>query len=93
MVNIKEFENTHLEFIKWLTEKQRDLNIDDYLSYVNEKLEVYKLYKTTGSISYIDELPRSMNRYLDEFEIDYETKIKAYEFIERMEKLLERDDS
>jgi len=69
---IRKIESKHEEYISWLESQKTKYTIRSFLDYVIEKKENYKKFMETCNLSFIDELPRSMNRYLDEFTVDYQ---------------------
>lgn len=85
---ITKVESKHQEYILWLASQTDIDDIGDFLSYVIDKKGNYQRYLKTGRLSFIDELPRSMNRYLDEFAVDNRFAKQSHKFIEELAALI-----
>jgi len=81
MEEIERFRQIHIEFINWL-ETQKDVpNIEEYIFYVREKLNIYN---KSSDIKILRSLVRSFNRYRGEFNFDNEAIKVSYSFFDKM---------
>ena len=87
---INKIERKHQDYISWLRSKRNEFDIDGFISYVVDKKGNYKQYMETCRISFIDELPRSINRYLDEYRVDYQFTKQSNQFTNDLTKLIEK---
>jgi len=89
MVEIENLQKIHIDFIDWLISKKSTPNIEAYISYVIDKLKLYEQCLKTEDIRLIQDIPRDLNRYRDEFEFDSESIKKAYGYFDKMRKEIE----
>lgn len=92
MVDINKLRDIHIEYIQWLKLKEDEFNIGEYVEYVNVKLNLYSS-DDVNKLNSLKSLPRSLNRYLDEFEIDSNFMATARKFIGRMRDVLNKNNS
>jgi hypothetical protein len=85
---IEVIETKHQEYIDWLRSQKSNFNIDDFIAYVADKKGNYRLYAHSRDASYIDELPRSINRYLDEYIVDYKFVSQSNTFTNELSLLI-----
>ncbi len=87
---IRKIESKHQEYILWLESQKDDFEIGGFISYVTEKKANYRHFVDTCQISYIDELPRSINRYLDEYFVDYNFTKRSNKFTNELSILIDK---
>jgi ABC-type Zn uptake system ZnuABC Zn-binding protein ZnuA len=80
--------NTHEDYLNWLDSQSSQFQIMDFIQYVKNKSSNYDNYKKTGNKAFVDELPRAMNRYLDEFEVSSDFRKTSYEYFAKMNQIL-----
>lgn len=85
---VQELEKIHQEYLGWLREESSKFAIADFIKYVDRKLPNYSQFDATGNKALIDEIPRALNRYLDEFEVSIEFRKSSYEYFERMNNII-----
>ncbi len=90
MVSIKNLKAIHLEFLFWLKSKDSIPNINDYIVYVEDKLDLYDKYLNNQDFRILKGLSRGLNRYRDEFEFDLESVNHSYTFFNRMDEEIKR---
>lgn len=86
MVDVEKLKAVHIEFIDWLKTKKNISNIDSYISYATEKLQLYDKCVNTKDFRPLQTLPRTLNRYRDEFEFDSDSIKQAYAYFDKMRK-------
>ena len=93
MVDIKEIKLLHTNFLNWLKTKKEISNIDDFVMYVSEKYELYDKFSTTKDFRILKGITRSINRYRDEFSFDSESINIIYDFLSKIDDLINQLDS
>jgi hypothetical protein len=93
MVSVENLKTIHLEFISWLNSKDSIQNINDYIAYVEDKLDLYEKYSNSQDFRVLKGLSRSLNRYRDEFKFDLESINQSYLFFNRMDEEVKRIES
>jgi hypothetical protein len=84
MVEIEKLKQIHLDFISWLKTQKDIPNINEYIAYVENELELYEIYNKNKDTKIFSNLSRSLNRYRDEFNFNIDAIKKAYSFFEKM---------
>jgi len=85
MVNIENLKIAHVQFISWLKTQRENYEIEKYISYVENKLQVYDQYAEKNDVELLaTEVPRGICRYLDEFSIDLDFSQTAQTHFDKM---------
>lgn len=87
---IRRIELKHQDYINWLESQKGRYDIAQFISYVKDKKSNYNKYKESCNVSLIDELPRSMNRYLDEFVVDFHFTKQSNRFTNELAALINK---
>ena len=85
---INRLKSIHLELIDWLKTKDNVPNIERYLVYVKDKLELYDLYIETGDLRALKGLTRNLNRYRDEFNFTPESVEICHSFFDKIDEIV-----
>ena len=88
MVDIKGLKEIHVEFVEWLKTKKNIPRISLYIQYAVDYFESYERYEETKDDLLLEDIPRALNRYRDEFEFDSESIEQAYVYFDKMRKAI-----
>lgn len=83
-------EAKHQEYLDWLRAQKSNFNIDGFIAYVADRKGNYRLYMDSRDVSYIDELPRAINRYLDEYAVGYDFVRQSNEYTNELSLLISK---
>ncbi len=87
---IEKLKHIHMRYIDWLKTQKDIPNINEYIHYIEDKLEVYEIYDKNKNLNIFNNLPSSFNRYRDEFNFDTSAIKKTYSFFEKMREIVNK---
>lgn len=86
---IDRLEATHREYVEWLRSQPTPDSLAPYIEYAEAKLANYDKCRESREVYFVTEMPRGMNRYLDQFWFDAEFRRGSNRYIDRMLELVD----